>query len=105
MSVNGWLGKIRKEKSSATPHSTDTDLPTVDSSDEWFYFLTHWQDYTDTTKINSKVRVIQLLECRDKELFKDLTHPAGGSLTNKSDKEVLASIKTMTVREENITVA
>jgi hypothetical protein len=37
--------------------------------------------------------VVQLLECCDEQLRKDLTRSAGGSLTNKSEEEVMAEIK------------
>ena len=40
-----------------------------------------------------------------KPLRKDLTRAAGGTLTNKTEAEVLAAIKTLAVREENIMVA
>ena len=59
----------------------------------------------EATKITGKDKVIQLLECCDEPLRKDLTRNAGGSLTNKSVEEVMAAIKRLTVREENTMVA
>ena len=49
--------------------------------------------------------VVQLLECCDETLRKDLTRSAGGSLTSKSEAEVLSAIRTLAVREENTMVA
>ena len=44
---------------------------------------------------------MQLLECCSEPLRKDLTRAAGGTLTNKTEAQVLAAIKTLAVREEN----
>ena len=82
--------------------------PTVSaagSSEEWSYFLTRWQDYVEATKVTGKDRVVQLLECCDEQLRKDLTRNTGGSLTNKTVDEVMAAIKKLAVREENAMVA
>ena len=43
------------------------------TSEEWSYFCTRWDEYAAATGIKGKDRVIQLLECCDKELCKDLT--------------------------------
>ena len=63
------------------------------TSEDWAYFVTRWQDYVEATKIEGKDLVIQLLECCDEQLRKDLTRNAGGSLANKTADEVLAAIK------------
>jgi hypothetical protein len=57
------------------------------------------------TKITGHDKVIQLLECCDEPLRKDLTRSAGGSLTDKTVDDVLAAIKKLAVREENTMVA
>ena len=76
------------------------------TSKEWQYFLTRWAEYKTATKISGTDQVIQLLECCDKQLRKDLTHAAGGSLTNKPEADVLAAILIPSaVREENPKVA
>ena len=75
------------------------------SSEEWSYFSTRWQEYAEATKIQGKKKVIQLLECCDETLRKDLTRNAGGSLVNKTADEVMAAIKKLAVRAENIMVA
>lgn len=63
------------------------------SSEKWSYFLTRWQDYAEATKVTGKDKVVQLLECCDEQLRKDLTWNAGGSLTHKTVDEVMAAIK------------
>ncbi len=47
-------------------------------------------------------RVLQLLECCDEQLRRDLTRVAGGTLADKSEEDVLAALA---VREENTMVA
>ena len=100
----------------ATTHSTNhvstkvekVKRPTVSlagTSEDWAYFLSRWKDYTDATKITGKDLIVQLLECCDETLRKDLTRTAGGSLTNKTEAEVLAAIKVLAVREVNTMVA
>lgn len=80
-------------------------VPAAGSSEEWSYFLTRWQDYAEATKVTGKDKVVQLLECCDEQLRKDLTRNAGGSLTHKTIDEVMAAIKKLAVREENTMVA
>ena len=70
------------------------------SSEEWAYFLSRWNDYVAATKVTGRDRVIQLLECCDEPLRRDLTRSAGGSLTGKPVDDILAAIKTLAVREE-----
>ena len=61
--------------------------------------------YVDATKVTGRDKVVQLLECCDEQLRKDLTRSAGGSLTNKPEADVLVAIKKLAVREENTMVA
>ncbi|KAK3737416.1 hypothetical protein QZH41_000674 [Actinostola sp. cb2023] len=80
-------------------------VSTTGSSEDWSYFLTRWQDYAEATKLTGKDKVVQLLECCDEQLRKDLTRNAGGSLTKKSVDDVTEAIKKLAVREENTMVA
>ena len=75
------------------------------TSEDWQYFTSRWGDYARATKLTGADRVIQLLECCDEQLRKDLTRTAGGTLTGKTEDEVLAAIKSLAVREENAMVA
>ena len=80
-------------------------VSTAGSSEDWTYFLSRWSDFKTATKVTGRDAVIQLLECCEEQLRKDITRNAGGSLTSKSEDEVLAAIKTLAVREENSMVA
>ena len=75
------------------------------SSEDWEYFKSRWQEYVIATKVTGNEKAIQLLECCDETLRKDLTRDAGGTLTNKTEDEILAAIKKLAVREENAVVA
>ena len=69
------------------------------------YFDTRWREYTAATKIVGTDKVLQLLECCGEELRRDLTRQEGGSLSEKTGKEVLTAIRKLAVREENTMVA
>ena len=75
------------------------------SSEEWSYFSTRWDDYLSATGITGQEAVVQLLECCEDNLRKDLTRSAGGTLLNKTLNQVLGAIKSLAVREENVMVA
>ena len=82
--------------------------PTISAggtSEEWTYFLTRWSEYEKATGLSGKDTIIQLLECCDEPLRKDLTRSEGGSLTTKTAAQVLNAIKQLAVREENAMVA
>ena len=74
------------------------------TSEEWTYFKTRWENYVDGTNISGKEYVVQLLECCDEDLRRDLTR-THGSLTDKPKDEVFTAIKNLAVREENKMVA
>lgn len=80
-------------------------ISSAGTSEEWAYFISRWNDYVQATKITGQEKVIQLLECCEETLRKDLTQSAGGSLINKPVETVIAAIKTLAVREENVMVA
>ena len=75
------------------------------SSEDWSYFLSRWKEYCAATKVDGKDKIIQLLECCDEELRKDVTRNAGGSLADKTYDQALAAIKKLAVREERVMVA
>lgn len=75
------------------------------TSEEWKYFLTRWSEYAKATCLTGNDCIIQLLECCDEPLRKDLTRSEGGSLFNKTEEQVLDAIKQLAVREENAMVA
>lgn len=63
------------------------------SSEEWAYFESRWSEYVDATKVTGRDKVVQLLECCDEPLRKDLTRSTGGGLSNKPIEVVMAAIK------------
>ncbi len=75
------------------------------TTEDWHYFMTRWADYVKATKLEGTDKVIQLLECCDEQLRKDLTRNAGGSLAGMTEDEVFEAIKTLAIREENTMVA
>ena len=84
--------------------------PTVTSagsSEEWDYFLVRWRDYVEATKVTGKDRTIQLLECCDDQLRKDVTRSIGmgRTLTDRPEEEILTLVRRLAVREENTMVA
>ena len=99
----------------APPASTSTPSrlekvrrPVVSASgtgEDWNYFDARWTEYKAATGVTGRELVLQLLECCDEELRKDLTRTAGGSLADKSEDDVLAAIKQLAVREENVLLA
>ena len=84
--------------------------PTVTSagsSEEWDYFLVRRRDYVEATKVTGKDRTIQLLECCDVQLRKDLTRSIGmdHTLTVHPEEEILTLVRRFVVKEENTMVA
>ena len=80
-------------------------ISTAGSSEEWACFETRWDDYKTATRVTGHEFVVQLLECFDESLRKDLTRAAGGSLTSKSETDVLSAIRLLAVRDEYTMVA
>lgn len=81
-----------------------TIIPASTSEDSK-YFLTRWDEYKAATKITGRDIIVQLLECCDEQLRKDLTRSSVGPMTGKTEAAILASIKTLAAREENAIVA
>ena len=75
------------------------------TTEDWGYFLSRWEDYVEATKVTGVNKTIQLLECCDEHLRRDLTRNAGGTLKGRPIAEILASMKALAVREENPTIA
>ena len=97
------------------PHSTapvakaeKVKCPCISSArttGDWQYFTSRWSDYVEAAKLLGTDKVIQLLECCDDQLRRDLTRNVGGTLVGKTEVEVLAAMKILAVREENVMVA
>ena len=67
-------------------------------SEEWAYFETRWDDYKTVTRVTGHECVVQLLECCAESLRKDLTRVVGGSLTSKSETDILADYLLYAIR-------
>ena len=80
-------------------------IATAGSTEDWAYFKLRWSDYKDATNITGRELIIQLLECCEESLRKDVMRTAGESLVGKSEDDVLTAIHSLAVREENTTVA
>ena len=94
----------------ATPGGNMNKLkrPTVSlagRSETWSYFETRWGEYRDGTRLRGDDIVVQLLECCDDDLRRDLTRSNGGSMVGDTEVNVLAAMKALAVRSENIMVA
>ena len=75
------------------------------TTEDWVYFRSRWGDYVRATKLIGPDRILQLLECCDDQLRRDLTRNAGGTLAEKTEAEVFTAMKALAVREENPMVA
>ena len=74
------------------------------TTEEWLYFTARWAEYKAATHITGTESTLQLLECCDDPLRRDLTRANGGSLTSQPEEEVLEAIRKLAIREENVMV-
>ena len=80
-------------------------ISSAGTSEEWGYFVLRWGDYVTATRCQGPDSVLQLLECCDEQLRRDLTRNAGGTLSGRTEEAVLEAIQNLAVREENPMVA
>ena len=80
-------------------------ISSAGSSEDWKYFLSRWADYVAATRVTGADGILQLLECCDEQLRKDLTRSSAGTLLDKTEDDVLIAIRSLAVREENVMVA
>ena len=91
-----------------TSRATQIQRPTITtagSTEDWAYFKLRWSNYKDATNITVRELIIQLLECCEESLRKDVMRTAGESLVGKFEDDVLTAIHSLAIREENTTVA
>ena len=83
--------------------------PTISAAgttQDWLYFMSRWGDYVQATKVQGAEKAIQLLECCDPGLRRDLQRNKGGVvLSGLPVDAIVAAIKVLAVRVENPTVA
>ena len=80
-------------------------ISSAGTSEEWGYFVLRWGDYVTATRCQGPDSVLQLLECCDEQLRRDLTRNAGGTLSGRTEEAILEAIQNLAVREENPMVA
>ena len=78
-----------------------------ETSEGWAYFCTRWRAYSRAAKLTGNDLGIQLLECLEPSLRRDLTRTTRGPtpLEDRTEAGLLAAIKTMAVTEDNYTFA
>ena len=89
--LNMHANGVHSSQNSKPAKAEAVKRPTVSiggTSEEWQYFLTRWSDYKTATKISGTDLIIQLLECCQEDLRKDLTRSAGGTLTGQNEEVV-----------------
>lgn len=99
---------LHKATATAAAKVEKVKRPTIipeTTSEGWTYFTTRWNEYKAATQITGRDIIVQLLECCEEQLRKDLTRSTVGQLTDKTEADILAAIKTLAVREENVMVA
>ena len=93
--------------STQTPKVERVKRPNVSSAgttEDRQYFKSRWNDYVKATRLEGTDRIVQLLECCDDQLRKDLTRNAGGTLTEMAENELFAAMRRLAIREENTMV-
>ena len=75
------------------------------TSEDWKYFETRWNEYKTATRITGRDAVLQLLECCEDQLRKDLTRSSVGPLSHMTEDVVLKAMRSLAVREGNVMVA
>ena len=87
------------------PSGFSVKPPTIQAggtTEDWNYFTARWNEYVTATNIGGTTQAIQLLECCEEGLRKELTRSNGGSLANKTVQDIMNAIKNLAIREENI---
>ena len=80
-------------------------LPTENSTEEWHYFLSRWENYKTTTELSGQAISAQLIECCEDQLKKDLTRVHRKSLYLMKEDDLLKAIRRLAVQEESTLVS
>ena len=77
------------------------------TTEGWSYFTTRWRSYVQAVQLTGKDIPIQLLECCDSKLRRDVTRNEVGPLPveEMSEEDLLKAIRALAVKEENPKVA
>ena len=78
-----------------------------ETSEGWDYFTTRWRAYSRASKLRGADLGIQLLECLEPSLRRDLTRTTRGPvpIEEREEAELLKAIKSMAVMQDNCLVA
>ena len=74
------------------------------TQESWHYFLSSWTAYKTGTGITTQQTPFQLLNCCEADLRHHVTR-ANGQLDDKPEKDILAAIQCLAVKEESLTVS
>ena len=74
------------------------------TSEDWDHFITKWDAYKTATGIADYDATLQLLECCEDSLRKDL-HRSHSKIAMATEIDALAAIKTLAVKAENAMVS
>ena len=74
------------------------------TSEDWEYFITRWDAYKTATRIADHDATLQLLECCEDSLRKDL-HRSHSNIAMATEIDALTAIKTLAVKAENAMVS
>ena len=74
------------------------------TSEDWEYFIIRWDAYKTATHIVDREATLQLLECCEDSLRKDL-HRFHSNIATATEINALAAIKTLAVKAENAMVS
>ena len=74
------------------------------TSEDWEYFKRRWEDYKTARHITDDDLKMQLLECCEETLRRDL-HRNDRSISSREETTILAAIRSLDVREENTMVS
>ena len=80
---DSWVDTHDRRRSDIWWENGKLKCPTISlarTSETWAYFETRWGEYRDGTRLQGDNIVVQLLECCDDELRRDLTRSNGGSI-------------------------
>ena len=77
------------------------------TTEGWTYFLQRWKSYVQAVQLTGADIPVQLLECCDSKLRRDVTRNSIGPtpIAEYTEVNLLAAIRSLAVREENPKVA
>ena len=77
------------------------------TTEGWSYFIARWRAYSGAVQLSARDTSIQLLECCDAKLRRDVTRNTIGptTLEDMTEENLLRAIRALAVREENPKVA